>query len=100
MFALICCDSCANSCKGSKRVFVGSVLVSGVFVHRMCVNVHGLFLRTLLGLLYFLVAGAVMRSFPAGSPCYVSVPVFRPFPVNGEEEHIGNRMSIPGRSGH
>ncbi len=62
----------------------------------VCVCEHARPFLSLLGLFYFLVAGAAVRSLPA--PC-VCIRGLQPFPVRREEETIGNRMSIPGRRG-
>lgn len=53
---------------------------------------------TLLGLFYFLVAGAAVRSLPAGSLQFV-YPWTPAISCPRGEETIGNRMSIPGRRG-
>lgn len=58
---------------------------------------------SLLGLFYFLVAGAAVRSLPVSPPTPACVCVclrgLQPFPGRGEEETIGNRMSIPAGGG-
>ncbi|TNN60108.1 hypothetical protein EYF80_029660 [Liparis tanakae] len=43
--------------------------------------------------------GAAVRSLPAGSPLCEHPFQLQQFPAHGEEEAIGNRMSIPGRRG-
>lgn len=102
-------EKCSLSCvvtplPTAAREVRGCLWVQGLWVVSLCTECvwmcKGSSSATLQGLLYFLVAGAAMSSLPASAPCCVSIRVLQPFPINGEEEHIGNRMSIPDRSGY
>ena len=91
----LCCGSRANSCGGSQTVFAR---VRHLFVY-VCVSVHGLLLHLPDGLFYFLVAGAGVRSLPAGSLPVSESAGSSHFLSAGKRKLKGNRMSIPGRTG-
>lgn len=100
--SFLCCGSSANSCRGSQRVFVREPLIC-IYICvpvRVCARSHCLF--------FHLPAGPVL--FPGCRCCseltscllpllFLRIRGLQPFPVGGEEETIGNRMSIPGRKG-
>lgn len=88
----MCCGFDANSCRGSRRVFAGSALVCDMHVWISMARSS----TSQPALVYFLVAGAAVRSLPVSSPTvFVSVgsSLFLFTGRRKQDEHPGQERS-------